>query len=68
MKELTERQREVYLFIVDYREKHGYSPSFSEIGKGCYMSRQGVCRYIEVLTKKGYIDFTPRVARSLVIK
>ena len=69
MKHLTERERDVYLFISDYHEKHGYSPGMRDICKGCYFaSVRSAALYIQRLQEKGYIDFTPKVARSIVIR
>ena len=67
MQELTERQKEIYLFIVDYQREHGYSPSIRDIGKGVYLSHPAVVRYIDILVRKGYITYTPKVARSIVV-
>lgn len=67
MKELTERQAEVFDFICRYRADRGYSPSFSEIGKGVFMSKPNVARHINILVKKGYIEYTPKVCRSIVV-
>lgn len=68
MKELTERQREIYLFILHYQENHGYSPSIRDICKGVFLSQPSVTRHIDNLIKLGYIEYTPKVARSIVIK
>lgn len=68
MQELTERQREIYLFILHYHEMKGYSPSIRDICKGVYLSQPSVMRHIDNLNKKGYIDYTPKVARSIVVK
>lgn len=69
MQKLTPREKDIYLFILDYREKHGYSPSIRDICKGVYISQtRGVLLHIERLIDKGYIDYTPKVARSIVIK
>ena len=67
MQELTERQKEVYLFIVEFHDKHGYSPSIREIGSALYMSTPAVSRHLQNLFNKGYLIFTPKIARSIVI-
>lgn len=68
MKPLTPREKEVYLFIKDYHEKHGYSPSLREIGKGVYMgSTRSVSIHLSNLIAKGYIEYTPRISRSIVL-
>ena len=64
--ELTDRQTEVYSFIIAFIEEHGYSPSFREIAKGCYFgSISTVAGYIDRLVKKGVLDYTPRTPRTL---
>lgn len=67
--ELTERQKEVYNFITQFIEEHGYSPSFREIAKGCYFgSVSTVAGYVDRLIKKGAIDYIPRTPRTITPK
>ncbi len=68
MVELTDRQREILLFIIDYQNKNGFSPSIRDICKGVYLSQPSVVRHIDNLMRKGYITYTPRVARSIVVR
>lgn len=69
MNELTERQQEVYNFITNFIQEHGYSPTFREIAKGCYFgSLATVAGYIDRLVKKGVLDYTPRSPRTLTPK
>ena len=69
MEALTERQKEVYDFIVKFRNEKGYSPSLREIGKGCYISSVStVSGYIDRLVKKGYLDYIPNASRTLTPK
>lgn len=64
--ELTPRQTEVYNFIKSFIAEHGYSPSFREIGKGCYIgSISTVAGHVDRLVKKGVIDYTPRTPRTI---
>ena len=35
---ITKRQRQMYDFIAQFVEGHGYSPSFEEIGEGMGLS------------------------------
>ena len=67
MKKLTDRQKEVYIFIYDYINMNGYSPSLSDISKGLYISKPVVKKHIDALTEKEYIKHTPYIARSIVI-
>lgn len=66
--DLTERQFEVYYFIKNYREMHGFAPSIKDIGKGCYInSDSNILRYIGILIDRGYILYEPNTARSIRI-
>lgn len=66
MNELTERQQEVYNFITNFIQEHGYSPTFREIAKGCYFgSLSTVAGYIDRLVKKGVLEYIPRTPRTL---
>ena len=64
---LTERQKDVYNFIKDYHFKKGYSPSLREIAQGVYCSKPVAQKHLLALIDKGYITYTPRTARSIVI-
>lgn len=67
--ELTEREKEVLEFIVQYRKEKGYSPSMREIAHGCYIgSLNGVSYFVNQLVMKKAIDYVPRQARSITIK
>src|SRR3979490_1307928 len=53
---LTKRQKEVLDFLVAFETKHGYAPSFEEIGKGLKLtSLATVHKHITTLEKKGFI-------------
>lgn len=66
MKPLTDREKEVYTFIMSYRDNRGFSPSLREICAGCYLaSTNSASYYIDQLVKKGAIEYTPAVARSI---
>jgi SOS-response transcriptional repressors (RecA-mediated autopeptidases) len=50
---ITKRQRQVYDYISDFVQKHGYSPSFEEIGKGMRLSSLAtVHKHVSNLEKK----------------
>lgn len=69
MNELTERQQEIYDFITNFIKEHGYSPSFREIAKGCYIaSVSTVAGYIDRLVKKGVIEYVPCIPRTITPK
>lgn len=65
---LTDREEEVYNFIIKYTDRYGYSPTLREIGEALYISgTNAVHRYILSLKEKGYISYVPKKSRTLVI-
>ena len=64
---LTERQKEVFNFIREYHTLHGYSPSLREIAIGCYCSKPVAQKHLIALIDKGFVTYTPKTARSIVI-
>lgn len=68
MRELTDRQRQVFEFIRDYQEQHGYPPSFKEVGESMGInSPNGVMVHMRALERKGKIRRTDYVARGIEI-
>jgi repressor LexA len=65
---LTKRQKEVLDYLVSFETKHGYSPSFEEIGKGMKLtSLATVHKHITTLEKKGFIRRGYNQSRSIEI-
>ena len=63
---LTVRQREVFDFIVDFADRHGYWASVRDIQVGiCAASPNGAMCHLVALRKKGYITWGERTARSI---
>ena len=63
---LTKRQRQMYDFIAEFVEKHGYSPSFEEIGEGLRLnSLATVHKHITNLEKKGLLRRDYNRSRSI---
>jgi repressor LexA len=63
---LTRRQREVYDFISHFIDKHGYSPSFEEVGRGMQLSSLAtVHKHISNLEKKGLLKREYNRSRSI---
>ena len=63
---LTRRQRQVYDFIADFVQAHGYSPSFEEIGQGLGLhSLATVHKHISNLEKKGLLKRDYNRSRSI---
>ena len=56
-KGLTDRQQEVFNFIVTYIEEKGYPPTIREMQVGLGIgSLRGVTIHLDALHKKGYIE------------
>jgi repressor LexA len=65
---LTKRQKEVLDFLVSFETRHGYAPSFEEIGRGLKLSSLAtVHKHISTLEKKGFIRRGYNQSRSIEI-
>ncbi len=63
---ITKRQRQMYDFIAQFVEGHGYSPSFEEIGEGMGLSSLAtVHKHISNLEKKGLLRRDYNRSRSI---
>ena len=63
---ITKRQREVYDFIHEFVQQHGYCPSFDEIGIGLGLSSLAtVHKHISNLEKKGFLKRGFNRSRSI---
>jgi repressor LexA len=66
LRQLTDRQREIYEFIRDKIESRGYGPTVREIGEGFDIkSPNGVMCHLKALEKKGLIKRTNNRARAI---
>lgn len=73
-KGLTDRQLEVFNFLVNFIDEHGYPPTIREMQEGLKIgSLRGVTIHLDALQKKGFIqrfsgkDGPPRQARGIRI-
>ena len=67
MLDLTERQKDYLEFIIDFKQKHGYSPTYNELGNGMGVTARAALDTVEVLNKKGYTHSSAKVSRSIVV-
>ena len=68
MSKLTSRQQQVYQFIIDYLDQHGYPPTLQEIAVHLKIrGNLGVLRHLGALEKKGYIHRTAGSSRGIVV-
>ena len=56
MKHLTDRQRQVLDFIIDFRDEHGYYPSYREIADGVGFTLKTAACHIEALVRNSHIE------------
>jgi repressor LexA len=65
---LTRRQKEVLDFLVGFINKHGYSPSFEEIGDSLRLSSLAtVHKHLQTLERKGFIRRGFNQSRSVEV-
>ncbi|MGP8314989.1 helix-turn-helix domain-containing protein [Enterocloster aldenensis] len=64
---LTEKESQIYQYILAYTQEHMYTPTIREIGKAVgYKSTSTVASYLERLESKGMIEVgqdSPRAIR-----
>lgn len=64
---MTERQQEVYDFIVSYIQENLFPPSHSEIGKALFLTRTAVYYHLKNLQKKGLIEIKNNAPRGIKV-
>lgn len=63
---LTKRQRQILDFINEFSQKHGYSPSYREIGEHFGLSSTATIHaHVSALQKKGLVKRSHNEARSI---
>ncbi len=68
MSPLTERQQQVYDFLVAYLAANGYPPTLQEIAKHLHVSGNlGVLRHLKALEREGLITRNPGSSRSIAL-
>lgn len=66
--EITDKQKEIFFFIVDYLEENGYQPTTREAAQHFGITRRAASDRIEQLIRKGYLVAPPlNQERSLKI-
>ena len=65
---LTKRQKQVFDYLTTFMNKHGYSPSFEEIGRALRLSSLAtVHKHLSNLEKKGFLRRGYNQSRSIEI-
>ncbi len=67
MPHLPNRQAHALTMLKRFHKRNGYSPTFREIADNMGITPAGATRHIVALQKKGYIETTPKTARSIRI-
>jgi repressor LexA len=67
MKNLPPRQQEVFNFISEYHQTHGFAPVYKEIADGLGLSSSTIIAYVDILKRKGAVRSLPGIPRSLTI-
>lgn len=66
---LTKKQRDLLMFINDYIQNTGLSPSFEEMKAGLDLkSKSGIHRLINALVERGFLARLPNKARALEVR
>ncbi|MCS7281428.1 MAG: transcriptional repressor LexA [Desulfobacterota bacterium] len=69
MESKKETRKEICMFIRNFMEEKGYSPTVREIMKGCKISSPSVVHYHLIkLEKEGYIEKDPQIGRGIRLK
>jgi len=64
---LTDKQSEILDFIKKFIEENGWAPTLREMAEEMEVTHQAVFFKIRELLRKGYIDYTPNISRSIKI-
>lgn len=68
MNDLTEIQKRVYFIIKDFIDQKGYSPSFRELARLNGNNSPATMQFhLRNLRDKGYIDYTDKLSRTIII-
>ena len=65
---LTQRQQEIWDYLVEYVDRHGYPPTVREIGEKVGLtSSSSVAHQLRTLEEKGFIKRDPNRPRALTV-
>lgn len=68
MKELTERQHQVYNYLIAFGEQHGFPPTMQEIAEHLGISGNlGVIKHLTALERKGFITRNSGSSRGIKV-
>ena len=67
MKNLTEKQKTILQFIVEFIDSNGNVPTGMEVSNKFSILPNAAYCHIKQIANKGYLKLTPKIARGLVI-
>lgn len=63
--ELTERQREVLMFVVAFIKRERMPPTYRNIAERFGVNVAAVQCHVKALARKGYLEVLPHTARGI---
>ncbi len=66
-KNLTEKQKKILEFIVNFVKEHKISPTTREIAAHFNIAPKNVLKYLKILEEKGYIKRKKKVSRGIIL-
>ncbi|MDR2313623.1 MAG: transcriptional repressor LexA [Spirochaetaceae bacterium] len=67
MKELTQRQKEVFAFITGYIKSHSYPPTIREVAEYLSVSVRAAYDHVSALKRKGWIKIGDKRSRTMEV-
>ena len=64
---MTKGEKRIYDYIRGFITLNKFSPTITDIAKGCYTSRSFVRHVLNVLHDNGLIDYKPKKIRTVFI-
>lgn len=57
----------VYAYVRQYIDSNGYSPSYREIGRGCYLAESTVRYHLKKLAAAGLLNVDSGKVRTIIL-
>ena len=67
MKELTEKQKKILVYVDEYSKEQGYPPTFREVGEYFDITPRGAQEHLKAIEKKGYVRCHQNLSRAIEI-
>jgi repressor LexA len=67
MKELTDKQRRILTFLMEFTKLHGYPPTVREIGEHFRFLWAAARAHLKAIERKGFIKLNPSTSRGIEI-